>query len=199
MTQEETESRLAPTAALEEQEMSLVRCHICEQEFTVSVQRHPQAYTNPKDILDGAVVCGECHTENLFRLRGGVIEYRHDPDMFGSMPEASSDVSHLMYTEAVECFIHATLRASAAMCRATLEQVLDDVGYHEGTLEHKIDHAKLDGLIDDVQVAIAHGSRLMGNRALHRAANIQRGPVLAALGAVVSLTEDILEAHGRLA
>ena len=78
------------------------------------------------------------------------------------------------------------------MCRSAFEQTLTEEGYEIGSLESKIEAAKKDGVLDDEQVAVAHGSRLMGNRALHRAGDIQPGQSLGALGAVATLVEHVL-------
>lgn len=180
----------------EEIAMSLIRCHRCEIEFRAEVARvtNNNINVNDRDILSGTVICGDCGTENLFRLRGEIIEYRHDPTMYGALPIGASGVTRDLFTEAIQCFINRTFRACASMCRATLEQTLVDHGYESGTLETRINAAKEDDLLDEEQVAVAHGSRLMGNRALHRAPNTQPGPALGAIGAVVSIVEHILEA-----
>jgi len=177
--------------------VAIIRCLACETEFLASVERWHEgsgSKVDPEDSLSGTITCGECGTENIFRERGGVIEYRHDPDMFGTLPPQTSKIMRSLYQEAIDCFVNRTFRASAGMCRSTLEQTLEEHGYKRGSLESKIDAAKKDGILDDEQVAVAHGSRLMGNRALHRAAKINPGHAQAALGAAGTLVEHIMEA-----
>ena len=72
---------------LEVQQLSNVRCHRGEVVFVPSVGRliNNNFVENDRDILSGSIKCADCGTENSFRLRGRVIEYRHDPNMFGQL------------------------------------------------------------------------------------------------------------------
>lgn len=80
-------------------------------------------------------------------------------------------------------------RGAAVMARATVEDALDTRGVRERELRQSIDVAKTRDLLGDTEVSIAHGSRLVGNNAIHQADRIELGevpPVLSAAALIVN-------------
>jgi len=80
-------------------------------------------------------------------------------------------------------------RGAAVMARATVEQALVNRGVKERTLDDSIAEAHKNGLLGPTELAIAHGSRLIGNGAIHEAASIEPGqvpPLLSAAALIVN-------------
>lgn len=75
------------------------------------------------------------------------------------------------------------------MARSSIERGLSAKGYDKGTLEQRIEAAhKADKkIIGDVDLALAHGTRLIGNDAIHEAQTIAPVEVEGALGATVQI------------
>jgi hypothetical protein len=73
-----------------------------------------------------------------------------------------------MYEQARLCIFGTAYRAAAVMGRASLEQALIARNFTSGLLEEKIDSAKANGTIGNREFSMAHGSRLIGNDAIHK-------------------------------
>ncbi len=71
------------------------------------------------------------------------------------------------YREAVMAFNVGAWRASACMCRRSLQQALEDKGIKENSLEEEIDKALQNKIIDKSAASLAHGIRFFGNYGAH--------------------------------
>ena len=68
-----------------------------------------------------------------------------------------------------------------------MEEGLEQKGYSGKTLELLIDDAEAAGALDRTNFMLAHGSRLVGNAALHKESSIEPGNIPAVLSAAVSI------------
>ena len=64
-------------------------------------------------------------------------------------------------------------------------------GVTKGKLEQRIDGARRKDILTDTEYMLAHGSRLVGNAALHRASIVAPSDIPAVLSAVVSITNHL--------
>ena len=110
MTLEDRETKLPPTEALEEEEMAVIKCAGCSVKFAPKIIRTNDEgnWITGDDLLIGTVKCDDCLQDTVFRARGEVLEYRHDPDLFGQMPGGSSGLAKTLYAEAIKCFLNTT-------------------------------------------------------------------------------------------
>ena len=77
------------------------------------------------------------------------------------------------------------------MCRAAVEQALDNKNVTARDLFKKIEGAKEHGLLGDVQVSQAHGARISGNEALHQMGAVSQAEEMLTLTSCVGLLNHI--------
>jgi hypothetical protein len=140
------------------------------------------------EIFRGTIYC-RCGETIFFELEGSIITFVTGKHPFGginrNVPEDASD----RLAEAKLCYFSGALRASAVMARSSIERGLSAKGYDKGKLEQRIEAAHNDdkNIIGDVELALAHGTRLIGNDAIHEAQTIAPVEVEGALGATVQI------------
>jgi len=77
------------------------------------------------------------------------------------------------------------------MARAAVEEALEVIGFTQRTLEDRIEEALTQKKIGREEYAIAHGSRLIGNGAIHEATAISPGEIPAVLAAAAKVINHI--------
>jgi hypothetical protein len=170
----------------EASEMALVACADCGQLHDVaSVRRGQDALGRgrpavPTKLL-GTLVCGICRSRTVFELEGPAIRFAPGDVLRVTVPRGVDASASASFEEAMTCFYGRAYRAVAAMCRSALEEELDAKHVPGRDLEKKIDAALANNLINQEHVALAHGSRVVGNHALHRMRVVLPGEALAAL------------------
>jgi len=98
-----------------------------------------------------------------------------------------------IFADAELCFYGMGFRGAAAVSRACVEAGLSHKGITQGNLEQRIDEAKGKDILTETEYMLAHGSRLAGNAALHRATIIAPSDIPAVLSAVVGITNHLFQ------
>lgn len=144
----------------------------------------------PEDIFRGTIHCA-CGAVTFFELNENTMTFISGKYPFGSphlgVPKDASD----RLEEAKVCYFSGALRASAVMARSALEQGLSAKGFNKGVLEKRIEEAHDKKLIGDTEMALAHGTRLIGNNSIHEAQDIAPIEVEGVLGATIQILNKI--------
>ncbi|MDA1097284.1 MAG: DUF4145 domain-containing protein [Chloroflexi bacterium] len=152
----------------------------------------PAASVLYKDRLRGLLTCGKCGEATVFEMTDGYgLSFLPGKDMLpllgGKVPDAAKE----MYSEARLCYFGAAYRAAAVMGRSCLEQALIGRGHTTGTLEKKVDAALNNGDLTSHEYALAHGSRLVGNAAIHESKSVEPAYLLPALAAAAVVSNHL--------
>ncbi len=119
------------------------------------------------DVVLGSHHCPKCETWTSFEIIGGHLRWCESGNEYGSLdPDVPSDIA-AVFREAPAAFSSHAYRAAAVICRATVETMLEEKGFKRGKLVSRINAAKRKGAFTDTEVMSVHGSRLIGNRAIH--------------------------------
>ena len=145
----------------EAESMAEFLCQGCNDRKVIQI-----TVSQPADILHGVMECSKCGRKTVFVA--AVLGLKHLPSyQYGTLPlRVDKNVARL-FTEAESSFYAPAPCAALAMCRACLEKALALRQITQGTLEAKIAKAQSLKILDATHVALAHGSRLVGNAALH--------------------------------
>ena len=157
---------------------------------------HPLIYQGewwrPGDRIRGALVCSQCNTVSPFELAEEAVTFKPGSHMFVELATDASEEVRGFYDESRLCISSGAPRAAATMARATLEQALEERGC-TGKLDSMISHAVAQKIITQAEVTIAHGSRLIGNDAIHEAnKSVTLGEAIATLSACVTIVNRML-------
>ena len=98
-----------------------------------------------------------------------------------------------IFTDAELCFYGMGFCGAVAVSRACVEAGLSHKGITQGNLEQRIDEAKANDILTETEYMLAHGSRLAGNAALHKAEHIAPSDIPAVLSAVVSINNHLFQ------
>lgn len=139
------------------------------------------------DLIRGVLTCRGCDKQTVFGMRNNAIDFYPGKDMFGEPHKNAPVEVKDAYTEAVLSFYGAAYRSAVSMARACLEQSLLGRRIKEDKLEKMIEEAFSAKLITQEHQMLAHGSRLVGNNALHKAKVIVPVEAQVALSAVVQI------------
>jgi hypothetical protein len=141
--------------------------------------------------LIGSAICRDCHAATGFELEDDAIVYVSTRSGYGTLNTALPDIVKTLYGEAELCFQMGAADASAAMCRASIETALAHAGFNDSTLFQQIDSAKTAGALDDVEVSLAHGSRLITRNAIHRGDLVRLSDIPSMLSATVRILNKL--------
>jgi hypothetical protein len=171
-------------------EMPDIACDWCDHSRVVDLE-WGMYKVRPGDIIRGLLVCSNCGGRSPFEIRERTITFKPGRQLLTRLNDTvPADVGE-RYDEAALCLYAAAYRAAAVMSRAAVEQALVNNGITSGTLENKIDEALRQGIIGKEQHSIAHGSRLIGNDAVHKGASVSPGEVPAVLSAAANLINHV--------
>ena len=144
-----------------------------------------------QDLIRATLRCGRCEMSTVFEMTGSAVSF-HAGQLFESdLDRNVDDDVREMFLEALSCFYGQGFRGTVAMCRAAVEQALDNKNVNGRDLFKRIEGAKEHGLLGDVQVSQAHGARLSGNEALHQMGAVSQSQGMLALTSCVDLINHI--------
>jgi len=147
--------------------------------------------TNPRKIT-GSAICRNCGAGTGFEITDNTINYVSGKSGYGSLAPQVSSTAKTFYAEAEVCFQSGTPNAAATMCRAAIEIALTEAGYSGSDLYSKIENAKKpNGVLDDIEVGLAHASRLITRDAIHRADLIQLADIPSMLSATIQIMNKL--------
>ena len=178
--------------SVEVSKMPDLLCAGCKKPMEIEVP-HP-GYSpdkcNPHRLI-GSAICRYCNTGTGFELEDDTIVYVSGKSGYGSLNNVVSDIAKTLYAEAELCFQSGAADASAAMCRASIETALAEAGFKDNTLFQQIDSAKTKGSLDDIEVSLAHGSRLITRDAIHRGDLVSLSDIPSMLSATVRILNKL--------
>ena len=173
-------------------EMPNIACDWCSRSRMIDMPWSAHGENRPGDIIRGVFVCSGCGGRSPFEQRELTVIFKPGRQLLTSLNETVPDDVRERYVEAELCLYAAAYRGASVMSRAAVEQALRNRGLNQRSLEDQIDEALKQGIIGDEQKSIAHGSRLIGNGAVHAADSISPGDVPAVLSAAASLINHVL-------
>ncbi len=173
-----------------EEEMADLICDWCgktrELNHRLSMYRHGE----DPDVIRGVLTCRECGGKTIFGMTNNAVSFYPTKSAYGQLQNAPGEVRD-RFLDAELCYYGTGFRGAVAMSRATVEQALKDKGHTKGNLEDKIDAALKAGDLTERESMLAHGSRLVGNAALHKAKTIEPSDVPSVLSAAVSIVNHL--------
>ena len=172
--------------------MPRIACDWCGRSREVDMRFSSYSGGPPGDILRGIFVCSSCNGRSPFELQEETITFKPGRQLLTPLNDNVPEDVRERYVEAELCLYAAAYRGAAVMGRSAVEQALRNRGLNQRRLEDQIDEALKQGIIGNEQKSIAHGSRLIGNGAVHAADSISPGDVPAVLSAAASLINHVL-------
>lgn len=172
--------------SVEVAKMPFLLCTGCGKRMEVNIGTHPLMYPSDPARLIGSAFCRNCEVGTGFELQDNIMTYVAGKISYGELDSGLSDVTKKLYAEAELCFQSGAANASATMCRASIESALADAGVEGKTLFDMITNAK-EKILDDIEVTLAHGSRLITRDAIHRSELVQLSDVPSMLSATVRI------------
>ena len=161
--------------------MATLLCRKCKEEMTLNeyhgTSTRIRNVSDPKDTVKGFIECGKCRTRNPFEYMSDAFTFVPGDLALGSLTTSAPPMVRELFAEAETCFYSGAARGAAAMCRASVEEMLNSKNITARTLEDQIDMAKTQGLLGDLEHSMAHGCRLVGNNAVHKSATVQLGQI----------------------
>ncbi len=188
---EETSDILVPPQEKGVEEMANVGCDYCGRARALEMPWEEPMMGRPGDAVRGVYICSYCQKPSPFELKEQTVTFRPGGRMVVPLGPAAIDAVRQRYHEAELCWYASANRAAAVMARAAVEEGLKSRGLTKGKLEEKINEALNQGIIGQEEQAIAHGSRLIGNSAVHEAEQIAPGQVPAVLSAAASIINHL--------
>ncbi len=189
-------AKLAPTQELEEH-MPEIACVGCGRQHSF---RHLGGYEDKTSIVQGVLICDHpgkrgpygppCNARTVFEITGDSVSFLPGK-LFeeGLAANVSNEVREL-FNDGLRAFYGKSYRGTIALCRAALEQALDEKGASGHNLSEKIN--KCQGAILGVQETNqAHAMRLDANEALHALKNVNATYALGGLTTTVTLVNHI--------
>jgi len=167
-------------------------CTGCKKPMEIEVPHpgHHPTDCNPIRLI-GSAICRHCGAGTGFEIENDTITYVSGKSSYGSLDTTLSETVKTLYTEAELCFQSGAPNASTAMCRASLEAALTQANFKGANLFDQIASAKTASALDDVEVGLAHGSRLITREAIHRGELISLSDVPSLLSATVRILNKL--------
>lgn len=172
--------------------MANLLCAGCRKPMEIKTSHSGQRieFSNPRSVI-GSAICRDCNAATGFEIQDDVIIYVSGKSSYGSLDTRLSDIIKTLYAEAELCFQMGVADASAAMCRASIETALEKVGFKDYNLFTQIENAKTAGVLDDIEVSLAHGSRVITRDAIHRGNLIALSDIPSMLSATVRILNKL--------
>ena len=145
------------------------------------------------DSIYGILTCRRCGHKTIFGMTNDAVSFYPSKKAYGELSENTPQNVRDMFVDAELCFYGMGFRGAVAVSRACVEAGLSHKGITQGKLEERIDEAKSKNILTNTQYMLAHGSRSVGNAALHRAANIAPSDVPTVLSAVVGIINHLFK------
>jgi hypothetical protein len=191
-------SAIIPSSyGVEVSKMPFLQCPGCDKtlEINVGVQtswNRPDKGSNPIKLI-GSAICRNCSTGIGFEIIDNVIVYVSGKSSYGKLNDVLAKDIKMLYTEAELCFQHGTPNASATMCRAAIELALVTAGVVGNNMFELIADAKNKGKLDEIEVGLAHSSRLITRGAIHRGEFVSLADIPSILSATVRILNKMAE------
>ena len=172
--------------------MPRLLCTGCKKPMDIEIPHPGRDFTASDPIkLIGSAICRHCGTGTGFEIEANTVIYISGKSSYGSLNTLLSEIVKALYTEAELCFQSGAPNASTAMCRASLEAALTQANFKGANLFDQIASAKTASALDDVEVGLAHGSRLITREAIHRGELISLSDVPSLLSATVRILNKL--------
>ncbi|MFC1969864.1 DUF4145 domain-containing protein [Chloroflexota bacterium] len=97
----------------------------------------------------------------------------------------------MLCAEAELCFQNGSPNASAAMCRASTELALNKAKCEGKDLFGLIENAGKEGKLDQIEVGLAHSSRLITRNAIHRGEFVSLADIPSMLSATIRILNKL--------
>ena len=157
--------------SVEVSNMSYLPCSGCGEPVEINAGgqaswNRPDAKSNPSKI-SGSAICRHCEAGTGFEIIDNVTSFVAGKHSYGSIDPKVPEVAQAFFVEAEMCSRSAAPNAVAAMCRASIETILNERGFKGDDLKRQINLAAAKKALDQDEIALAHGSRLLANSAIH--------------------------------
>ncbi len=183
--------KLFPTKRKGVKKMAKVLCDHCGSSRDLKYQRTPRISGEGSDSIHGVLTCHKCGRKTIFGMTDDGISFYPSKTAYGALSVNTPQDVRDIFVDAELCFYGMGFRGAVAVSRACVEAGLSHRGITQGHLEQRIEEAKGGGILTETEYMLAHGSRLAGNAALHRATIIAPSDVPAVLSAVVGITNHL--------
>jgi len=177
--------------------MPFLKCPGCDDTFEINVGvqtswNRPDKGANPRKLI-GSAICRRCGAGIGFEITDNILVYVSGKSSYGKLNEILANDIKMLYAEAELCFQNGTPNASATMCRASTELALVAAGFVGNNLFELITDAKNKGKLDDIEVGLAHSSRLITRGAIHRGEFVSLADIPSILSATVRILNKMAE------
>ena len=184
---------ISPTYSVEVSKMPYFPCSGCGKSLEINTGA-PGMWNKPNTggfthTLIGSAICRDCKSGTGFEIIDNVISYVSGKKSYGSINSALSQTVKTLYSEAEMCFMSGSPDAAVAMCRSSVEIALTEKGKTGRDLYNKIENAK--DILDEVEIGLAHASRLVTRDAIHRAELVPLADIPSMLSAAVRILNKI--------
>lgn len=168
-------------------------CTSCKAQMQIEIPKHPGGHATAYDPirLIGSAICRQCGAGTGFEIEANTVTYVSGKNTYGALNATLPEIVKTLYAEAELCFQSGAPNASTTMCRASLEAALNQANFKGASLYAKIDSAKTASALDDVEVGLAHASRLITRDAIHRGELIALSDVPSLLSATVRILNKL--------
>lgn len=173
--------------------MAEVLCDHCGSSRELNYRKTVMISGEGSDSIHGVLTCRKCGKKTIFGMIDDAISFYPSKTAYGALSVNTPEGVRNIFVDAELCFYGMGFRGSVALSRACVEAGLSHRGITEGSLEQRIDDAKTRDILTETEYMLAHGSRLAGNNALHRAADIAPSDVPSVLSAVVSIINHLFK------
>ena len=167
--------------------MANLECDHCGHVLELSHRVPSHQRGDPGDLITGVLTCRRCQQKTIFGMKDDAVNFYPGKAAYGQLDMQVPALIHDFFLDAEMCYFGAGFRGAVAMARACVEEGLEQKGHSGRNLEHLIDNAQTAGDLDRTNYMLAHGSRLVGNAALHKESSIEPSDVPAVLSATVSI------------
>lgn len=181
--------------SVEVSEMPYLQCPGCDKTLEINIGdqltwNKPNKDSNPNKLI-GSAICRYCGAGIGFEITDNIIVYVSGKSSYGTLNANLANDIKMLYAEAELCFQNGTPNASATMCRAATELALVGAGLGGNSLFELITDAKNQSKLDDIEVGLAHSSRLITRDAIHRGEFVSLADIPSMLSATVRILNKL--------
>ncbi|MGA9047651.1 MAG: DUF4145 domain-containing protein [Dehalococcoidia bacterium] len=173
-------SDIMPHYNVEVSEMAEMLCPSCK--LRMDIHTGAQAHT-----VIGTCICGNCKTGTGFEIESNFLTYISGKSSYGNISLKVPSASKLLFAEAESCLHAGAPNAAAAMCRSCIEITLTQAECSGSNLKQQIETAKSANKLSDIEVGLAHASRLITNDAIHGGDLVKLADIPSMLSATVQI------------
>ena len=175
--------------------MPYLTCTECNAKLQVNtgdvdMWNKPNTGCGAKKVI-GSATCRKCGAGIGFEIADNVVTYVSGKSSYGKLEAGLTEDIKMLYAEAELCFRSGTPNATAAMCRACIELSLNEFGCKGENLFDLIKDAGEKKKLDDIEIGLAHSSRLITRDAIHRREFVSLADVPSMLSATVRILNKL--------